>query len=101
MTEVAAFARSTPEAQGISSEAVHAFLDAAERIPDVHSLILVRRGAVVAEGYWDPFVADEPHMQFSLSKSVTASATGLLVAEREVREAGRGDQTQCASIGSA
>jgi CubicO group peptidase (beta-lactamase class C family) len=61
---------------------VLAFVDAIEaQVPHVHGFVLVRHGAVVAEGYWLPFRADEPHQQFSLSKSVTSTAVGLLVAE--------------------
>jgi CubicO group peptidase (beta-lactamase class C family) len=74
--------RSTPEAQGISSEALAAFLDAAEsQVRHLHSLVVLRRGQVVAEGYWEPYGAAIPHMLFSLSKSFTSTAIGLLVGE--------------------
>jgi CubicO group peptidase (beta-lactamase class C family) len=43
--------------------------------------MLVRRGAVVAEGAWIPYRIDLPHMLFSLSKSFTSAAVGLAVAE--------------------
>ena len=78
----AALSRSTPEAQGISSRALAAFLDAVERdVNYLHSLIVVRHGHVVAEGYWQPYQAETPHMLFSLSKSFTSSAIGMLVGE--------------------
>lgn len=74
--------RSAPEAQGIPSAAVLGFLEAAERdIQHLHSLILVRHGQVVAEGWWAPYAAESPHQLFSLSKSFTATAIGLAVAE--------------------
>jgi CubicO group peptidase (beta-lactamase class C family) len=74
--------RSTPEAQGIPSAAIQAFLEAAEqRECGLHSLMLLRHGAVVAEGWWAPYSPDTPHMLFSLSKSFTATAVGLAVAE--------------------
>ncbi|MFN8492473.1 MAG: hypothetical protein U0350_33035 [Caldilineaceae bacterium] len=45
--------RSTPEAQGISSAAIHRFVDAVEQKVDaLHSFMLVRHGQVVAEGWW-------------------------------------------------
>ncbi|HEX5417788.1 MAG TPA: serine hydrolase [Chloroflexota bacterium] len=47
----------------------------------LHSFILLRRGEVVAEGYWEPYAAASPHMLFSLSKSFTSTAIGMLVAE--------------------
>jgi CubicO group peptidase (beta-lactamase class C family) len=83
MTLSATLPTSTPEAQGIGSEAILAFLDAVEAADglDLHSLMLLRHGAVVAEGYWAPYDAETPHMLFSLSKSFTSTAIGLLVAE--------------------
>ena len=74
--------RSTPEAQGVSSSAVQAFVEAADKqIDALHSFMLVRHGHVVAEGWWAPYSADGPHMLFSLSKSFTSTAVGLAAAE--------------------
>src|SRR5262249_40509806 len=74
--------RSRPEAQGVPPPAVLAFVEAADRdIDSLHSFMLVRRGHVVAEGWWAPYAADTPHMLFSLSKSFTSTAVGLAVAE--------------------
>jgi CubicO group peptidase (beta-lactamase class C family) len=82
MTQVSSLPRSTPEAQGIPSAAIHAFVDAAERDLDaLHSFMLLRHGQVVAEGWWEPYRPQGPHMLFSLSKSFTSTAIGLLVAE--------------------
>ncbi|HEV7213908.1 MAG TPA: serine hydrolase domain-containing protein, partial [Chloroflexota bacterium] len=82
MTAVPELPRSTPEAQGVRSQAIQAFLEAAEReIRDMHSFMLLRRGRVVAEGWWRPYSARSPHMLFSLSKSFTSTAIGMLVAE--------------------
>ncbi len=76
------FPRSSPETQGIRSSAILGFVDAAERgVRDLHSFLLLRNGTIVAEGYWEPFRVDVPHMLFSLSKSFTSTAIGLLVAE--------------------
>jgi len=77
-----ALPRSTPERQGISSNAIRAFVQAADAGVDaMHSLMLVRHGHVVAEGWWGPFDAATPHVLFSLSKSFTSTAVGLAVAE--------------------
>jgi CubicO group peptidase (beta-lactamase class C family) len=74
--------RSAPEAQSIASSAILGFIQAAEQqIHDLHSLLLLRHGQVVAEGWWAPYAPDEPHMLFSLSKSFTSTAIGLAVAE--------------------
>ncbi len=74
--------RSTPEAQGVSSSAILGFLDAAEdSIDALHSIMILRHGRVVAEGWWSPYNADSPHRLFSLSKSFTSTAVGLAVEE--------------------
>jgi len=74
--------RSTPEAQGIPSAAILSFVEAAEaKIESLHGLMVVRHGAVVAEGWWSPYQRDDPHMLYSLSKSFTSTAIGLAVAE--------------------
>ena len=82
MTHHSPFPRSTPEAQGIPSAAIGAFIEAAERdIDALHSVILLRHGRVVAETWWEPYRPADRHMLFSLSKSFTSSAIGMLVAE--------------------
>ncbi len=74
--------RSSPEAQGVSSAAVRAFVEAADQnIDSLHSVMLVRHGHVVAEGWWAPYCAESPHSLFSLSKSFTSTAVGLAIAE--------------------
>ena len=76
------FPRSAAEAQGVSSAALLDFIEAAEaRLDALHSFMLVRHGHVVAEGWWAPYAASEPHQMFSLSKSFTSTAVGLAVAE--------------------
>src|SRR5215203_3870553 len=57
--------RSTPERQGISSSAVLAFVEAADReIDQMHGFVLVRHGHVVAEGWWSPYYARTPHVLY-------------------------------------
>jgi len=74
--------RSRPEEQGISSQAVMSFLDGVEAAKlELHSVMVVRHGHVVAEGWWHPYHAAAPHMLFSLSKSFTSTAVGMAVAE--------------------
>ena len=74
--------RSAPEPQGISSSDLLAFIEAADKeIDQMHSLMLVRHGHVVAEGWWKPYDAETPHILYSLSKSFTSTAVGLAVAE--------------------
>lgn len=76
---------STPESEGISSAAIDAWLTACERELDaLHGFVLLRHGKVVAEGWWKPFSAERTHQLFSVSKSVTSTAVGLLVDDGKV-----------------
>ena len=77
--------RSTPEAQGISSEGILSFLEALGKSQhEFHSLILMRHGHIVAEGYWRPYRRESPQMLYSLSKSFTSTAIGFAVAEKRL-----------------
>jgi len=70
---------SSPEAQGISSQAILQFIEALEEAqPDaIHSMMLRRHGKVVAEGWWAPYNPESPHLLWSLSKSFTSTAIGM------------------------
>lgn len=77
---------STPEAQGISSKDLLIFVQEAEkRIDALHGFVLVRHGHTIAEGWWAPYAADQPHMLYSLSKSFTSTAVGMAVAEGRLK----------------
>jgi CubicO group peptidase (beta-lactamase class C family) len=75
--------RSTPADQGVDPTAILGFLDALEQRPDIemHSLMVVRHGRVVAEGWWAPYSAGRPQLLYSLSKSFTATAAAFAQAE--------------------
>jgi CubicO group peptidase (beta-lactamase class C family) len=73
--------RSAPEAQGISSQAILEFVEAADKINTLHSFMIVRHGKVVAEAWWKPEAADKPHVLHSLSKSFNSTAVGLAIAD--------------------
>ncbi len=75
--------RSTPAAQGVDSAAVLSFLDALDERTDIemHSLMVVRHGQVVAEGWWAPYSAERPQLLYSLSKSFTSTAAAFAQAE--------------------
>jgi CubicO group peptidase (beta-lactamase class C family) len=74
--------RSSPEAEGVDSAGVLSLIDALEKnINAVHSIMLLRHGKVVAEGWWAPYVADDAHILYSVTKSFTSTAVGL--AEQE------------------
>src|ERR1035438_3717384 len=73
--------RSTPEAQGVSSAAMLAFVNALDQIDGLHGVVVVRHGQVITEGWWTPYNAEHQHVLYSLSKSFTSSAVGLAIAE--------------------
>jgi len=85
VTAAQSLPRSTPEAQGISSESISAFVEAADKINTLHSFMIVRHGQVIAEGWWKPEAADKPHVLWSLSKSFNSTAVGLAIAEGELK----------------
>ncbi|MFF8357708.1 serine hydrolase domain-containing protein [Streptomyces chartreusis] len=74
--------RSTPAVSGMSSRSITALLDRLEaRSIECHSLMVVRHGHVVAEGWWAPYSAERPHLLYSLTKSFTSVAVGLAIAD--------------------
>jgi len=74
--------RSLPETQGVSSAAVLDFLTAVKGANlELHSLMVVRHGHVIAEGWWAPYRAQSVHTLYSLTKSFTSTAVGCAVAE--------------------
>jgi CubicO group peptidase (beta-lactamase class C family) len=76
------FQRTSPERQGLASSAILQFVEELERqVHEIHSLMLVRHNRIIAEGWWSPYQRERPHMLFSLSKSFTATAVGLAIAE--------------------
>lgn len=78
--------RSTPEVEGVSSEGIINFLDAASKSKhEFHSFMLIRHGKVVAESWWNPYRSDLKHTMYSVSKSFTATAVGFAVSEKNYR----------------
>src|SRR5579862_222792 len=75
--------RSTPADQRVDPAAILGFLDAMDERPDIemHSLMVVTHGQVVAEGWWAPYSAGRPHLLYSLSKSFTSTAAAFAQAE--------------------
>ncbi|MBO0703484.1 MAG: serine hydrolase, partial [Candidatus Dormibacteraeota bacterium] len=77
-----ALPRSRPSDQQVDAQGLLDFLDGVERTGiDLHSLVVVRHGAVVAEGWWEPYRPEGVHLLYSLSKSFTSTAVGMAQAE--------------------
>ena len=75
--------RSTPEAEGIPSSAISLFLDSLTSYPhsDIHSVMILRHGKVVAELYPEPYKAEYRHTMYSCSKTFI----GIAVDENRLR----------------
>ena len=73
--------RSTPEQEGVPSAIVSALLDSLFNIPqtDIHSVMMLRHGKVIAEVYPEPFKAEYQHTLYSCSKTFVSTAVGLAV----------------------
>ena len=76
------FERCLPEDTGIPSACISNFINRLEahQVP-MHSLLLLHRDKLVTEGYYAPYSATTLHRMFSISKSFTAVAIGLLADE--------------------
>lgn len=79
--------RSTPEAEGIPSRAVIALFDSITSLPqtDIHSVMVLRHGKVIAEIYPAPFAPQYRHTVFSCSKTFVSAAVGLAIADNRLR----------------
>ena len=72
----------TPEAVGVSSREVQAFIDHCMTLgKELHDIIVVRHGKVAVEAYREPFAPQYRHAMYSVSKSITATAIGFAVGE--------------------
>ena len=80
------FVKATPESVGILSENVLGFLDQVEKEGVFfHSFALLKGDRVFAEGYRPPFGPETLHRMYSVSKTFTSMAVGLLEADGLLR----------------
>lgn len=78
--------RSTAEAEGVPAEGLKTYLDAVENSgQEMHSLMIVRHGKVIAEQWWGDHSPTRPHIMNSVSKTFTATAIGFAVAEGRLK----------------
>jgi CubicO group peptidase (beta-lactamase class C family) len=74
--------RSIPEKEGVSSAGILGFVNAIERTRnEFHSVMVLRHGKVIAEGWWNPYQPDLKQSLYSVSKSFTSTAVGFAVSE--------------------
>lgn len=79
------FEKASPEETGIPSECIVRLIDRLQKrqIP-MHSLLLMHCDKLIFEGYYAPLTANSLHRMFSISKSFTSIAIGLLVDEGSI-----------------
>ena len=80
---MAVLPRCAPSAQAVDARGIVAFLDAIDGVAGIepHSVMLLRHGHVIAEGWWAPYTPDGVQHLYSLSKSFTSTAAGFAWAE--------------------
>lgn len=79
------FEKTTPEETGIPSDCIIQFIKRLEnrQIP-MHSLLLLHHNKLIFEGYYAPCNEHSLHRMFSISKSFTSIAIGLLMDEGKI-----------------
>ena len=79
--------RSTPAAEGINTQAVIDMMDSLLALPecDIHHVMVMRHGKVVAEMHPSPFRAEDSHTLYSASKTFTALAVGFAIDDNLLR----------------
>ena len=73
---------STPEEQGLDPVLLGQMFDAIEdRSLNVHSVVLVRNGVIVAEAYYSPYGQNTRHVLYSVTKSFVSALVGIAIEE--------------------
>lgn len=86
--QVAQLVRVSPESQGVSSKNVMDYLDSLMHFPhtEIHSVLILRYGKVIAETYPNPYKPIYGHPLFSCSKTFVAAAIGVAISENLIKK---------------
>jgi CubicO group peptidase (beta-lactamase class C family) len=85
-----AWRTSTPEQQGIDSEALGQALDVIkEKGLPIHSLLIIRHGYIVLEAYFYPYDGRTLHSWASVTKSITSTLVGLAIDHEYIKGTGQ------------
>lgn len=72
--------RTTPEAQGVDSERLASMVTGLRsQQGEIHSLQIVRHGALILDAYFYPYLGSAPHDVASVTKSVTTTLVGAAI----------------------
>ncbi|MBA4053363.1 MAG: serine hydrolase [Marivirga sp.] len=75
----------SPESLGVSSQGLVDFFDAVQKSGlEFHSIMINRNGKTILEAWWEPFKKEYIHTLYSLSKSFTSTAIGMLYDEKKL-----------------
>ena len=75
------FPVATPESVGISSDSLLRIMKKLAELEYLNSIIILRHGKSALECWLSPYERETPHQLFSLSKSFTSCAIGIVQAE--------------------
>jgi CubicO group peptidase (beta-lactamase class C family) len=79
------FPRTSPEKEGVRTVGILRFLEEVQaRGIEMHSLMILRHGKVVTEGWWYPYRPKHRHIMHSVSKTFTSTAIGFAVDEKRL-----------------
>lgn len=82
---VNALPRSSAQAENMNPAAVTKYLEAVKtQKQELHSIMVLRHGKVVAEHWFGDHSAQKKHVMWSVSKSFTSAAIGFAVAEKRL-----------------
>jgi CubicO group peptidase (beta-lactamase class C family) len=82
----AGWTSSTPEEQGMDARKLAGAFDFVKaKEPNIHSLLIVRNGFLVADAYFYPFASESRHDIASITKSVTSTLVGIAVRKGLIR----------------
>ena len=74
--------RSSPASENVDEVILEDFIHSLDsNFKGIHSVMILRNGKVICEGWWSPYRAEDNHMLFSLSKIFTSTAVGMAVEE--------------------
>ena len=76
---------STPEQQGMDSELLAQMMEQIQsKQINLHSLIIVRHGYIVAEAYFQPYEADNRVEIYSITKSIVSALVGIAIQQGSI-----------------
>lgn len=77
--------KTSPESVGIPSETIRNYIEALiERGVNLHSFLVLKNNKICAEGYCPPYTEDKLQRMYSISKTFTSIAIGLLADEGKI-----------------